>query len=640
MKKNIITVALIIVFSAGSVTYGEFMVVKSPESVKESIIIPPAAYEYISQEELVEILCYETKWKGGEGLARVEALEESLSPVTGDLEKLGFSTANYNLSSSSVSMREKIDAVCSAKSVEDALREIDEYITLANKIRNDLEGSFATDLRGIEVKLREQGEALKKKLEKELGEESVALKTEAERKIREDAEKEADSLETQLRQLGSEFESFMSSGDRGLGEARAKANELAGRISADAETSAFLSRKFNELLSEATKVFPQVASGQMTPAQVKNMVTQKVPSVVEEIKSFMKGKYENIAKAEEARIREMLEKKADEIGGEERRSLEKIKDVFENIESEFEALYRKKLVEFEPYKEKAEGKKRELVIKAVDSHFDEAKKLIEERKGDIETAFAAGVAEEFGIISYEEMIRMIEKDRGEIISEFTKTEPTAEKIAQVKAKFNSKWNDYRQKVEAIEIVGDGTLGAIAEKIRQNTPDNWHNLIWSVNNVYLPNLSTLDYYLSRAQEYKNYCLENERATDVSFVNETGQGDRKKLLEARVNCRHCMTLNELGGKGEDFLKEVKPEEVKKRASDLEKDINRLNEIRTSYSNNRTLPIKDAPIPLSELFEVRDRLNENFEYFDNIRVRAKEIESIFRPSWERASKVCWGK
>lgn len=639
MRKSLITIALLIVFLAGSITYADFVIVKTPESVKESIVIPPTAHEYSSQEELVEILCYETKWKGGEGLARIEALEESLAPINSELEKLDFST-DYNLSAISSNMTEKMEAVCTAKSVEEAIKEIDEYITLANEARDSLESGFSADLRAIESNLREQGEALRKRLEKELEEESVVLKKEAEERIREEAKKEAESLERQLRQLGSEFESFMSSGNVGLSEARAKANELAGRISADTETSAFLSRKFNELLSEATKIFPRVVSGEMSPAQVSSMISQRVPAMVEEIKSFMKDKYENIAKEEEKRIREMLEEKADEIGGEERKALEKVRDVFETFEADFEDLYSKRLVQFEIYKEKAENKKRELVVKAVNSHFDEAIEAINERKGDIETAFAAGVAEEFGIISYEEMIKMIERDREEIISEFTKIEPTAKKIAQVKAKFNSKWNDYRQKVEAIEIVGDGTLGAIAEKIQQSTPDNWHNLMWSINNVYLPNLSTLEHRVSSTQDHQSYCLENKRATDLSFVNETGQGDRRKLLDARVNCRHCMVLNDIGSKGEELLEIIKIEEIKTRAKDLEKDVDRLNEIRNAYFNNRNLPITDAPIPLSELFEVRDRLNESLEYFENIRRMAKDMESVFRPSWDKASNICWGK
>ncbi len=450
MKKTVLLTVSAFLFFTGTFVYGStVMIYNTPESV--GISVPERAREYASEEDLVEMICYEAKWKGGEGVARVEALQQLLSSTISGMSDIGLSAMDFDLGEKSQEMRSKIEAVCLSSTVDQAVDKVGEYKSFAQRLRVDLQGDFTEELRELENTLTEKGEDLKEKIEKELGKEAESLAQNAERRLREKGEQEAVSLEAQIRELANEFEEFMGRGEVGPEEARSKANQLAGRISADSETTSFLSSKFTEILSEALGLFDRAASGELSPAQIRSMAMQRVPGVVAEIRSFMTEKYENMARDEEKRIREALEEKAEEIGGEERARLEEIRDTFHSFESDLERLFTEKMAEWNEYEFKIFEKRVEIITKAVESHFNEAKKIIEEKRDQIDMAIEEGVAVDFGILSYEQLVADLESDKQEIIQELALGDLTEASISSIQRKFTDKWKDYQKKMEVIEM---------------------------------------------------------------------------------------------------------------------------------------------------------------------------------------------
>lgn len=416
----------------------------------KGVSIPDNASKYASEEDIIEMVCYKAKWKGGEGIARIEALEEAVSPFLEKLKSAGIEIEDVNLSEKSRGMRNALEEVCSAKSTADASLKVNDYISYAESIRGSLENDFSSNLRGTKNDLEEKGKEIKERIEKELEEEAQKMAKEAEEELRKMGEEEGKSIESQLRNLGSELEGFMSRGEVGPGEARTKARELSGRISADSETKSFLENKFADILNEADGLIGQAMSGEISPAQIRSIVQQKVPAKVAEIKTFIENKYRRMGEEKENEIRANLEAKAEEIGGEERKILEEIRDIATSLEENINTNFEEKKKEWEEYEKKYLEKKTEIISNAVEAHFKEAEDLIKENKDKIDLAVEEGVAEEFGILSYDWLLENIESDKEEIINRLAQSDLSENVISTIQKEFVEKWNDYRKKMEVIE----------------------------------------------------------------------------------------------------------------------------------------------------------------------------------------------
>jgi DNA repair exonuclease SbcCD ATPase subunit len=414
------------------------------------VSIPSNASKYASDKDIVEMVCYKAKWKGGEGVARIEALEMSASPFLEKLENIGIKIEDAGLSEKAKGMRNMLEEVCSAASTAEASLKVNNYISYTESIRSSLENDFSSNLRGTKDDLEERGKEIKERIEEELEEEAQKMAKEAEEELRKMGEEEGKAIESQLRNLGSEFEAFMSRGEVGPGEARAKARELSGRISADSETKSFLESKFADILNEADGLIGQAMSGEISPAQIKNIVQQKVPAKVAEIKTFMENKYRKMGEEKENEIRTKLEEKAEEIGGEERKQLEEIRDIATSLENNINTSFEEKKKEWEEYEKKYLQKKAEIISKAIEVHFKEAEDLIKENKDKIDLAVEEGVAEEFGILSYAQLLENLEKDKQEIIERLTQSDLSDTAISAIQREFIDKWNDYRKKMEVVE----------------------------------------------------------------------------------------------------------------------------------------------------------------------------------------------
>ena len=606
MKKTILT--FISLFLVVGIASAEMMVLIEDQKSSSRISIPSGAAEYASEKDIVEAMCYEAKWKGGEGIARIEALDEMISPVLDDLSNLGISIDNPQLSSKSSEMRQKIEAICSAENNNEASQRISEYIELGEGIRNYLQGDFTVKLRGSEKELISKGEQLREKLEKEIGEEGKRIAKEVEARLRSEGEAEGKAIENQMKQLASEFESFMSSGEVGPAEAQAKARSLASRISADSSTTSFLSSKFEAILGEAISLIPRIMAGDIDPTEIQAIVIQKVPGHVNEIKEFMETKYRNIGKQEEEKIRKELEKKADEIGGKEKIALENIRDAFADFENKLEVLSQQKRKEWSPYEAKALEKKREIIVKAVDAHFKDAEKLIESRKDQIQIAIDEGVAEEYGIISYESLMANLKADRNQIIDEFMTSDASSESIAITQRKFQSKWNDYRQKMEAIEM---GSAEDAIEKILNGA--NWKE-VRSKMSTAIREIGSAP----RAHYEKRF---NECRDNPELFNPPEITGNKKIYISN-SCIDCR-----------ILEEAKIAIDRSEAVDLED----LEAKKDLVTNNIWQLESRKDMSLQDVLRIKNELMEAVDAFRSIEEALTNAENNLKKARERAQEIC---
>ncbi|MCD6177907.1 hypothetical protein J7K03_01435 [bacterium] len=391
--KNLIILVLITTFFGSSIALAQ----KIPQ-------IPQDIRNQVPEKDWIELYCYEAKSRGGEAVAKVEALAELLPPLLEKVEELGIKVETPDLLSISRDLESQLEEVCQQTTLEATQAKLQEFISKANSVRNTL----GPDLRNqIEPALKAKGEEIRAKLEKELRAEGEAMGKEIEAKLRAQAEQEAKQIEARLRaELKQQIEEELKA-------------QFGGQENIDKNYVLELGRRMGE------------ERGQKA--------AQKARRELEE-------KYEKLAQQERERITKLIEKKADEIGGEEKRKLEEIRDGFLNLEANLESLAQAKMARWLVFREKAIQKKKEILIATMGAQIDKGKELIMAHKKEIDQARAEGK----DIPSAEELIAQLEADKQSLIDKLSKGELDENLIRQAGEELKAKWEKIRFDMEKVK----------------------------------------------------------------------------------------------------------------------------------------------------------------------------------------------
>ena len=391
--KNLIILVLITTFFGSSIALAQ----KIPQ-------IPQDIRNEVPEKDWIELYCYEAKSRGGEAVAKVEALAELLPPLLEKVEELGIKVETPDLLSISRDLESQLEAVCQQTTLEATQAKLQEFISKANSVRNTL----GPDLRNqIEPALKAKGEEIRAKLEKELRAEGEAMGKEIEAKLRAQAEQEAKQIEARLRkELKRQIEEELKA-------------QYGGKEDIDEEYLLELGRKKGE---------------------------ERGRKAGKKAREELDAKYKKLAQQERERITKLMEKKADEIGGEEKRKLEEIRDGFLNLEANLESLAQAKMARWLVFREKAIQKKKEILIATMGAQIDKGKELIMAHKEEIDQARAEGK----DIPSAEELVAQLEADKQSLIDKLSKGELNEILIRQAGEELRMKWDKIRFDLEKIQ----------------------------------------------------------------------------------------------------------------------------------------------------------------------------------------------
>jgi len=391
--KNLIILVLITTFFGSSIALAQ----KIPQ-------IPQDIRNEVPEKDWIELYCYEAKSRGGEAVAKVEALAELLPPLLEKVEELGIKVETPDLLSISRDLESQLEAVCQQTTLEATQAKLQEFISKANSVRNTL----GPDLRNqIEPALKAKGEEIRAKLEKELRAEGEAMGKEIEAKLRAQAEQEAKQIEARLRkELKRQIEEELKA-------------QYGGKEDIDEEYLLELGRKKGE---------------------------ERGRKAGKKAREELDAKYKKLAQQERERITKLMEKKADEIGGEEKRKLEEIRDGFLNLEANLESLAQAKMARWLVFREKAIQKKKEILIATMGAQIDKGKELIMAHKEEIDQARAEGK----DIPSAEELVAQLEADKQSLIDKLSKGELNEILIRQAGEELKMKWDKIRFDLEKIQ----------------------------------------------------------------------------------------------------------------------------------------------------------------------------------------------
>ena len=152
--------------------------------------------QYIgNEEELVKVACAMAHLKSGELFSAMDALEKYLIPVIENVKTLGIEIEAPNPELIKTKATTKIEAICSAKSLNEAENLIDEFYAWGT---GQVYGEFSNIRGRIEEEMNTKGEELRSRVKSEIEEFIVQEKARIESEIQQEAESLVESKEAEI----------------------------------------------------------------------------------------------------------------------------------------------------------------------------------------------------------------------------------------------------------------------------------------------------------------------------------------------------------------------------------------------------------------------------------------------------------
>ncbi len=480
MIKKILTFILLvgITFSSASAA------VISSNTQAQSINIPKEVEKIVPQADLVKVVCYEAKWRGGQAISKVKAINEALKPILEEVRGIGveISPDVFSVTSPHINaLNKKIDNICGATTLDQVRERAYGFIQSANELRKSIKIELAGKLRAkLEPAMRAMEAEIREKLKKEIKEEAMKEAKEIENRIR------AQEKEEVTRKKDEIFKRIKSQIERQLKE------EFKRRMNPNGNN--------NALISELREKGPIL--GRKFGAEEGK-----------KLKAEIEKKYKGFIEEEKRRLKKKYKEKGEKLGGEKRKRMEKIGEELENFEKTVSTVIAKtNNSEYQEYKQKAEDLKRRIISKTIDYYFDSAERIIEQQRPLIEAAIKEKnrISSKYPMKSVEDYKKELEIDRNIIINELLGKTEKHRTINQIKKDFIAKWEKIRKEMEAVKMLASqDVIRMIKKKV------NW------------------DSVLKKLSEWQKF---TER------INKEYQKDFLSCKNGKQNCVVCPLLND--------------------------------------------------------------------------------------------------
>jgi len=287
---------------------------------KELSVLSEDIKKTIPQKDLVELYCLKTKARSKEFFAALFAVENILTPVSDDLKSIGIEVEIPDIHAYTNEARNKLEAICSAKTLDEAQTAGKDFRTFGEKVRAEL-----MDLRyNLARRLRTKGEELRKEMEKR-------VKKEVEQWVQEEKAKVEEEL-----------------------------NNLANQLAEQAKDNLIREMQQKKFTDEAAaRAYAQ--------------------SRVKQIKAEITAKINQLAEKKRKKLEEEANKKAEELLGGDVETFRNIAERMKNVEKEIENLMAQKSKEYQQYQIQAAQKLKELILMLIDKKVEEGMQKLKEK---------------------------------------------------------------------------------------------------------------------------------------------------------------------------------------------------------------------------------------------------------------------
>jgi ribosome-associated translation inhibitor RaiA len=145
------------------------------EPVQVTVEIPDIAKQYVPEQDMVQMLYLVTAWKTSEMMARLEALDEVLTPALKDMAAIaGVQVALPEVTKARLDIKAKLNAIGTARTTAEAQQRITDFAQSSANVAT-LYASIPSALQPIERQLSERGAQMGAKISARMAEEAKKL---------------------------------------------------------------------------------------------------------------------------------------------------------------------------------------------------------------------------------------------------------------------------------------------------------------------------------------------------------------------------------------------------------------------------------------------------------------------------------
>jgi len=370
----------------------------------------------VPESDMVELIGHMTRWKSADLFAHLEAVDEILTPLYGDIrDVLGAGTLLPDVAGIRMEYEAKVDAVYQSATAAEA----------EDRVRELIESSQA---------LRERFQRV------------------AEQMLSVAAELEKEGMDLQ-QELPAKIDAWVQAENERIGQQIAQEDEL--------EKAALQARMEEEAMSRA-EALARAAGANADLQAIKSQVDAEMAPIIAQAGKELQEKM--MRRGEELReeLDQAVEEKADELSGGVFSKLARIRDSCQKVSERIEELARQRMSSYDVYYQKFLKKKGEIIGKAVDAQLAPAEAVIQSFASEL----ATGRSEGRDLPSAGDLLAGLSEDKQTLVARLMEAESDAE-IDEAVNQFRSRWDEVRKALEAARVEGaqeiiDSTRARLAE----------------------------------------------------------------------------------------------------------------------------------------------------------------------------------
>ncbi|MBI4216097.1 MAG: hypothetical protein HY687_01710 [Chloroflexi bacterium] len=368
----------------------------------EDLALPPEVIASVPPADLIELIYDMSLWKSADLLAHLEAVEELLSPLVEDMRQVvGPQITLPDVTKPRKDFIAKLDAIKRSPTVAEAQRQANELSQSARNV-NAIYQQWMAQFQPAITALQAKG-------------------TEVAAKVQAKVAGLIPQVEAQIRQ-----------------ELEGKVNSRVAEIKAD------ISRKAQARAQAAVAA----AGRNIDPMAIQRDVTDFVMAEVERQQAQLMAEIQQDVAAAEQRARQRMDAQIRQLIEAESGKLLKLKDGFENMDQRIEELARKKLANYDVYRQKAQQKKAEILQRAVEPQIAKAAAVIKAQAPFVAAAKAQGRQAP----DLDALLAQLEADKQLLLSRLGKAESQQE-IEEAVSFFQAGWEAKRKEMEGLKVQG-------------------------------------------------------------------------------------------------------------------------------------------------------------------------------------------
>ena len=361
-----------------------------------SVSVPPEATKYVPEQDLVQLIYEFTLWRSGEFIARLEAVDETLTPLFQAMrETVGVNITLPDTSAIRKQAKDTIEQVGRSKTVAEAQQHLNRLAQLGTSV-GDAYSSLRVQATPLQQGSQTQGKEIAGKVSALMQQEAARMQADIQQRL------------------------------------QAKATAKSSQIAAQAASAM------------QSYIMAQVAQAR-DPAAMAGIAGQAqayAGQLTAQLTAELQAELDAEAKAAEQDAQAQLQKRIDELVGEQGKALTRIQELSGDVDQRLEALTKQKLAAYDAYKDRALTRLRDTMRKVMEGELARAEALIK-KEAPAASALPPGSAKGF---DRDTLLARVQQDR-EALSRLLGEANSQQEFAEAAASLQARWAGVQKELE-------------------------------------------------------------------------------------------------------------------------------------------------------------------------------------------------